>query len=598
MVRIRWLWKGLFYSFLSFRITYNTSIRNKVRFLYGFSGIVSLLILVVEFGFNYPQSWNQYIRLAILGVVYYLVFYEILGFIFSGESWRKLIRKRPVELAIAFLVIAQRILADNVIDYLGLEKSAGDRAALIFLSVSQAFLLVNFLIHIVRNAQFSALLRLNPSLVFLGSFAFVIIIGTLLLSMPRSTKGDISYIDTFFITVSATCVTGLSPVDISMHFTRTGQTILLGLIQIGGLGLMTLTSFFSYFLTGRVSVQTGLLMKDLLSEDSLGKVRSLIKDIAFATFAIEGIGVIYLYYTTPAHMFDSGSERLFYSLFHSVSAFCNAGFSLYPDSMMRMNLTGHFYQSGIMVLIVFGGLGFPVISQLYKKIRNPNDYRTRLSVAARIVLWTNLVLFVSGFIAFLFLESPYTLAGREFKERIFHSVFFTVTARTAGFNSVDTAAMGIPLVFFSFLLMWIGASPASTGGGIKTSTFAVVIIHIFSHLMGRERVEIYKKTVSEASVHRAYTSVILSLMVIFVSLFILVTYEPHSFLDLAFEAVSAFGTVGLSRGITGDLSSVSKITLSIVMLTGRVGILTFLTAMLPQRRQENYRYPVEYVIVG
>lgn len=581
------------------RIFYNTRVRVIARWVFTLSGLISLSILILEFGFYYPEEWNPFIRFAILAVVYYLVIYEFVSFLFTSEGYKGHLKNRKIEALIVILVILQRILEEDIAIFFDLDPHSGDRAALLFLSVSQGMLMINLVIHFVRTAQTSGFFKMNPSLIFLGSFALVILVGTSLLSMPRSIKSEMSPVDLFFISVSATCVTGLSPVDISRSFTGSGQLVLLTLIQVGGLGLMTLTSFFAYFLTGRASVQTGLLMRDLLSEDSLGEVRRLIKDIAIMTFGIEGAGAVFLFFTTPGWMHESVGERIFHSVFHSVSAFCNAGFSLYPDSMMSMNLNGRFYQTGIMILIVLGGLGFPVVSQAIKKFRNPSDHRIRLSVATRIVLWVNLFLYVAGFSAYFILESSSSLSGHNFPDRLFHSLFYSVTTRTAGFNTLDMESLGMPMIFFSFLLMWIGASPASTGGGIKTSTFAVVVIHVINYLMGRDRVEIYKKTVSPASVHRAYSSVILSLMVIFISIFLMVIIESKkSFLNIAFEAVSAFGTVGLSMGMTGDLESSSKVILSFLMLMGRVGVLTFLVALLPRKRQENYRYPDEYVIVG
>lgn len=593
---------GLQNTLLNWRIFYHTYISQIARFFYGLAGFASIAVLIMEFGFYYPPEYNILIEQTISGVIFYMVFYEFLSLLFTTEGFFNHIRTRKVELIIVLLVLVQWVIFSDMFErLLGFEKrgeDVGDRTALLFLSVSQIFLFLNTLLHVMRSGEFARVWSFNPSFVFLISFAFVILMGTLLLSMPRSTKADVSFIDIFFVVVSATCVTGLSPVDVSSVFTTTGQIILLAVIQIGGLGLMTLTSFFAFFLTGRVSIQSSLLMKDLLSEESLGNVKTLIRDIALVTFGIELLGAVYLYATTPAGLFHSFRDHAFYSLFHSVSAFCNAGFSLYSDSMVSLSHEGQPYLFGIMLLIMLGGLGFPVMSQLYSKYKNRHGLQKPVSVAVRLVLWVNLVLYITGFFMYFTMEQFHTLKGMGLSDQIFHSLFFTVTARTAGFNSTPTDMYGIQLTFFSLLLMWIGASPASTGGGIKTTTFAVVIIHIFNQLLGRDRVEIYKKTISDSTVQRAYMSVLLSLMAIFGAIFVLSIVEAHRFEDIIFEVVSAFGTVGLSRGITGDLTAVSKLILAFIMLMGRVGIVTFLIAFIPRKKQGSYRYPTEYVIVG
>ncbi|MCE9501005.1 MAG: portal protein [Leptospira sp.] len=570
------------------------------RFLFAFAGTVSMVTLTIEFGFYYPDDWAGLIRIINSTAIDYLVAYEILSLLFTSDKYSHYIRTHKAEITIVILVLLQKLFEKDIIDYLKLGEIGTNQAALLFLSINQIFLIFSNLTRFLRSTRLYSLNRVNPSFIFFLSFAAVILLGTLLLHLPKAQKIPVRTIDVLFTVVSATCVTGLSAVDIFSSFTRFGQLIIMSLIQVGGLGLMTLTSFFAIFLAGKASVNDKMLMKDLLSEDALGKVSSIIKQIALQTFAIEAIGAIVLYVNTPSLNNLHPDDKVFFAIFHSVSAFCNAGFSLYSNGLAETFLfTEKIYLSMIMILIVFGGLGFPVISQLFSKIQNPGDPRIRFSISSKLVLIVTGILIITGLIAYFYLESPYTLTNLNLYDRIFHSLFYSITTRTAGFNTLDMTRMGIPMVFFTLLLMWIGASPNSTGGGIKTSTFAVAGLHIADLVKGKDRLEIFHKTISTASISRASATIVLSLFVIFTAIFSLVLTEKFPFLDIAFEAVSAFGTVGLSRGITSALTDSGKIVISIVMFVGRVGIFTMLVAFTPKAPPSgNYRYPVEYVVVG
>jgi potassium uptake TrkH family protein len=474
----------------------------------------------------------------------------------------------------------------------------GDDGTLLFLSINQILFFFSNLAHFFRLSKNSESKKLNPSLIFILSFVAIIAIGVLFLHFPKSTNGNISSIDILFTTVSATCVTGLSTINISEAFTTTGKLIILLLIQIGGLGLMTLTSFFSIFLAGKVSVSDNLLVKDLLSEETIGRAKEILKQVTLLTLMIETIGAVLLYHSFPEHMKFTQSERIYFSIFHSISAFCNAGFSLFPDGLSVGFQNNKYFLSSIMVLIVFGGLGFPVLSQIKTKFLKPNNKHFRFSVSTKLALTVSLYLWILGFISYYFLESKFTLSGMSIFDRVFQSMFYSITTRTAGFNTLDIAQMGIPMTFMSFFLMWVGASPVSTGGGIKTTTFALSFLNILNQIRGKQRMEINHRTIASSSISRASATIVLSLFVIFSAVFILLITESGTFLDLCFEVVSAFGTVGLTRGITPNLSLYGKITICVVMFVGRVGILTLLIALSKKSKQINYSYPEEYVVVG
>ncbi len=441
--------------------------------------------------------------------------------------------------------------------------------------------------------------KISPSLLFVGSFAVIILVGAIVLHFPKAVNKSIPTIDILFTAVSATCVTGLSTLNIADAFTFTGQVILIFLMQAGGLGIMTLASFFGIFLTGKTSVNDKLLMKDLLSEQSLGEVKFLLFRIAIFSFVIEGVGTFFMYYSLPDSIASHWFDKLFLAIFHSVSSFCNAGFSLLPNGFANEEiLQSKLFLSSSMVLITFGGIGFPVLSQTYKLILNPKNPRIRYSVSAKIVLITSLILFVFCSIFFFILERNQSLQGLSLFDQIFHSLFYSVTLRTAGFNTIDMTLLGESMVFFSLFFMWVGASPTSTGGGIKTATFSIALLNIWFNIRGKKNVEFSKRTISRSSISRASATILLSFFVIFISLFLLTFSEKSNFLDLAFEIVSAYGTVGLSRGITEKLTFFGKIVVMSVMFIGRIGVFNLILAMVQDIEPANYQYPEEEVVVS
>jgi potassium uptake TrkH family protein len=572
------------------------------RILFGLSGFISGAILILDIGFEYPESYNRPVYLVVQIVLFIFVLYEFLGWLFTDGTFRDHLKKHRVELILAFLVAVQLLFRDRFVDFFFPEgsKEGGERAALLFLATSQLLFFLNQIIHASRRAGFLQSMKIHPSVVFMHSFTLIILIGTALLRMPKASRPDIPLIDIFFTAVSATCVTGLSTFDITTGLTRTGQIILLGLIQVGGLGLMTLTSFFSFYLAGRASLTQQMFMKELLSEDSLTEAKNIIRSIALMTFSIEAAGAVNLYFSIPASLVPDAGDRLFVAIFTSISAFCNAGFSLFPDSLYSLSLQSPYSIYTVMLLIILGGLGFPVLRDILSvlRFRRHHTMRRRLEFTSRIVLLTTVIMLVTGFLGIILLEDDGVLAGLSGQQYWLHSLFYAVTPRTAGFNTISVSQFGTPLTFFTLLLMWIGASPVSTAGGIKTTTIAVALIHIVNVLRGKTRIEIFKRSISETTIIRAYSTVLLSLMVIFAGIFAISIFEKKDFLDIAFEVVSAYGTVGLSRGITADLSLASKLILCVIMLTGRVGVLTFLISIVPSAKEQRYRYPSEYVVVG
>jgi len=455
---------------------------------------------------------------------------------------------------------------------------------------------------------------LNPAQMFVTSFFIIIIIGTFLLMLPKATVSGISVVDAFFTSVSAVCVTGLAVVDTGSYFTYFGQVIIFLLFQAGGLGIMTFTSYFSYFFRGNASFESQLILRDYTNTDKLSEVFAVLKRILLITLLIEGAGTLLIFNSLDRGLMPSLSDRLFFSGFHAVSGFCNAGFSLlrdsFYDSSFRFNYPLHLV---IAFLIIMGGLGFPIVFNLIMAIKSEfrslfrwlifREKRIRtpwlININTRLVLITTLALLAVGSLTIFILEYNNTLAEHRFAGKAIEAFFGAVTARTAGFNTFDMSALSVPAALIFMFLMWVGASPASTGGGIKTSTFAVAILSVLGIARGSTRLEVYKREIPDASVNRAFAIIFLSVIVIGLSIGLLSMLNPGiGFLDISFECISAYGTVGLSRGITADLTTAGKVVIALTMFIGRVSMLSILIAFFKRVYTGNYRYPGESILIN
>jgi len=441
-------------------------------------------------------------------------------------------------------------------------------------------------------------LGLRPVQIVVLSFVVVISLGTLLLLLPQSRKPgiDLSIVNALFTAASATCVTGLTVVNISNTFTLFGQLIILALIQIGGLGLMTMVGFFSIILRN-MSLNESLIMRDTLNYETLDKIGHMLLSILLITFTIELIGAISLYLFWIED-FASAKKTLYFSVFHAVSAFCNAGFSLFQNSFTNYSKSSAFNLI-ITSLIILGGLGFIVINDVIKVINLKfRKEPARLKVHTKLVLIVSIVLIIIGTLILFFFENKSLLCSYSIKEKLMISYFQSITARTAGFNTINVCGLANASCLILMILMFIGASPGSTGGGIKTSTFGIAIVSLRSFIQGRQRIEIFKRTLPRRSLNKVFGIIFVSAIFITVCVIILLLTEKASFMDILFEEMSAFGTVGLSRGITSSLSTPGKLVITITMLTGRIGPLAMALALTGKRSNAIYAYPEEEVIIG
>jgi Trk-type K+ transport system membrane component len=387
------------------------------------------------------------------------------------------------------------------------------------------------------------------------------------------------------------------------------------LFQIGGLGMMTFTSFFGFFFKGGHSLQSQLFLKDYINEDNISKIGSTLIKIILFTIGFELIASGLIFVIVDASLFSSTGERAFFALFHSISAFCNAGFSTLTNGLYETGFRTEYHMHLILAIsIIIGGIGFPVIVTYYQVAKRicTNYYNIFtqkdsfyhhtprvFNINTKLTTVTTFILLVAGFITYWVFEENNTLAGLDGYGKFVTAFFGSVTPRTAGFNTVDMTQLAMPTVLIYLILMWIGASPGSTGGGLKTTTFAVAVLNTLSIAKGKDRVEVFKRQIDPETVRKAFAVILLSFLVIGLGVFLVLFFNPElGILDVAFEIFSAFSTVGLSLGITAKLTTGSKLVVSIIMFLGRVGTLTVLVAFIRKTRSLRYKYPQEGVFIS
>ncbi len=425
-------------------------------------------------------------------------------------------------------------------------------------------------------------------------FLFAIIIGSLILRLPISLQDgvEISFVDSLFTVVSTICVTGLTVVDVSRTFSDFGFSVIAFFIQIGGLGVMTFSLMFFMILGRHTSYSTRELLKAERNSESSGTVIVFIKKLVLTVFIIEMIGAISLFFKFINIM--PLKRAIGYSIFHSISAFCNAGFSLFSTNMeeFRDSLIINFT---ISFLVIFGGLGFAVINSIinFRKKRHG-----RLNLTSRIAVFTSLILLIVGTVLFFIFEYNNTLIDLDIPHKLMISFFQSTSLRTAGFNTVQLENIKPETALISYFLMFIGASPGSTGGGIKTTTFALSIFFVIGILKKRKNVEIYGRRISWEIMNNALAIIIISMSYIVVATLLILLFESCSIQAATYEVISAFATVGVSLGITPELSFASKIIIMFTMFLGRLGPMTIAIAVAGEKKISNYNYPKEDILIG
>tara|TARA_R110002049_G_scaffold307520_1_gene508195 strand:+ start:3300 stop:5036 length:1737 start_codon:yes stop_codon:yes gene_type:complete len=570
--------------------------------IYRFIDIFILFFLIFDFGFKIDDVYKPYKLVGFFIIVITLMAFNVAKiFQFKDENLKKSVRFNLFVLLITFLTASAIILYNR--DYSIVEHTL--KTKVVFEVGLFFYLLVrlSFLIKYIYKIYF------NPAILFVGSFGIFSLMGAFFLMLPRVTTHGISFIDALFTSTSAICVTGLAVLDTANDFTQLGQTVILILIQIGGLGILTFTSFFAYFFKENSTFSEGRYVKDFTASENLQDVFKIAVKIVGFTLALETVGAILIY--SSIDTITSITNKTFFSIFHAISAFCNAGFSTSSSSFHDAGLRFDYsLQWVIMLLIVFGGLGYNIVfntltyfknslvNLFYEKRKLPSVRVITLN--SKLILVSTGLLLVIGFVFFYFSEANHTLKEHaSVFGKITTAMFSSVTPRTAGFNTVDYTQVATPSLLFVILLMWIGASPASTGGGIKTSTFAIAILNIIATAKGKKRIEINTREISSSTVNRAFAIICISLIVIGMGIILLLFFEPkRNLLEIAFECFSAYSTVGLSLNVTPHLSYASKIVVIMLMFFGRIGMLNLLFGMLGEVEQKFYQYPQESILIN
>ena len=425
-----------------------------------------------------------------------------------------------------------------------------------------------------------------------------------MLPASSETGQSLGLVDAVFTSTSASCVTGLVVVDTGTYLSKFGQIVVLVLIQIGGVGIMTMSTLFILMGGKKPGFTKRIILQDTFTNSKDYTIYSILKYVLIFTFAIEGFGAACLFFRFASA--TSFTEAFYLSLFHSISAFCNAGFSLFSDSFTRYN-QDWIFNLVISILIISGGIGFLVLAEVRRQFPFKRRTWSRCSLHTKIVLSSTMILLIISTLMILLMEWDNTLAPLSIPNRLMAAFFQGVSARTAGFNSIAIGNMANESLFFFILLMFIGASPGSCGGGIKTTTFTAIIALGKSRLFGYERPSIFNRTIPEENISKVISILLISAVVVIVAIMAILMTElgevAHSasrgkFLELVFEVVSAFGTVGLSTGITNGLSMAGKIIIIFVMFIGRIGPLVIALAVSRRPDRSQYYFAEENIMVG
>lgn len=444
--------------------------------------------------------------------------------------------------------------------------------------------------------RFAFLKKLSLSRKLILGFMGAILIGTLFLMMPFSSSGEenISFLTALFTITSAVCVTGLSVIDVGKELSTAGQIILLIFIQLGGLGIMTFSSFILLLIGKKITYEERELLKEERNLENNGGILWFLKKIILTVVIIEGTGALFLALRFAQDM--EIKKAVYYGIFHSVSAFCNAGFSLFSTNLEKY--AGSFVVTMTTAyLIIIGGIGFTVIDSILFATRKKVK---RFDLTSKVAILVSMILVILGTVLFLILEynNRGTIGEMSFFKKILASFFQSVTTRTAGFNSVPFGNLTEGSVFLFCILMFIGASPGSTGGGIKTTTFGVIIFYVISVVKKRESVVIFNRRIGWEVLNRAIVVLILALLYVGIITLIIVSIDEFTLEQTIFEVVSAFATTGLSLGITPELGTISKILIICTMFLGRLGPMTFALALGGSNKVDKIQFPKENILVG
>ena len=584
-------------------LDYCNLVTKVMRWISFFISLLAIASIVTYHGYHISEKGAQIIKTILCATLWFYIFKYFLLLFYSLKR-KEYIKNSRFEFVFILILILYFLLISILLLFMkAADAGAYNHYHILFMQIC---FFVIMIIGLSKNSDIYSRITLSPPVMMLISFLILIVSGTILLSMPRMTHYPISFIDTLFTAASAGSVTGMSVVDIGQTFTLKGQIVILFLIQMGGLSILTFATFFTVFLS---RATTGLkyqyFVKELMYSNRLPDSFILLKEIVSMAFIIELFGTLLLFiYWKNAGLFSGAGETFLYAVFHAISAFNNSGISLWDTNFMN-DMVSHSYfpQAVIMLMVLLGGLGFLTISDIWnprhRKERKKYPWK-KLMPGTRIIIKTTFYILLVGTIIFFFVEYNHSLKySHSFFNKVYNAVFQVVVSRTSGFNTVNVSSITISGMLLLMLLMFIGASPGSTGGGIKNTTFFVIIKSVIATIQGKKHIEFEKKTIPFELVDKSYSIVVMSLMLIFISTFTLSLFEPmQNLTTLMLESISAFSTTGLSTGAPAEFSTGGKFMLVINMYVGRIGTLTLAFALSKRTKELPHQYPDTYFMVG
>ncbi|HEY4652659.1 MAG TPA: potassium transporter TrkG [Pontibacter sp.] len=570
--------------------------------------VLSVGLLVYAHGVVESPVTLQHLYYVIDGILAVFVLIYLLRILYTFERL-KFIRRTWFEgtlMAIILVNLVGTYLLNLPVIYTVFESIGIPLSVELYRIMVSLYMLMLLIIELLETKVHLKALQVKPAVTFLLSFISLIVMGTALFMLPKMTTvpGGMRFIDALFMATSASCITGLVVVDPGTYLSFSGQVVLLVLVQLGGLGVMTFATFFAMLMRSGIGIRHHVAMHEIMESESISFTRGLLRKLIGMTLTIEAFGsvLVFMSWGNDIVFADLGT-KIFYSIFHAVSGFCNAGFSLYAEGLYSDVLrNAYILHLALALLIILGSLGFPSMIDLF----SPSALRERLhapwrnwKLLTRITVYTSIGLLAFGTVTFFLLEYFNTLAGLNFAEALVTAFFQSATTRSGGLHTVDMSVISVPALLIMMMLMFVGASPGSMGGGIKTTTLVVIMLSVWATIRGKKNIEIGNRTVPASVSYKAFA--VFTFAVVFNIFFLIILTISDSQFDvirLAFEQVSAFATVGLSTGITAGMSDVGKVVLILSMYIGRVGTLTLALAISTRAYSTAYKYPDAHLAIG
>ncbi|WP_206366871.1 MULTISPECIES: TrkH family potassium uptake protein [Sphingobacterium] len=586
-------------SFLKFVFRYRKGIVDKIMF---YVSMICALTVIVHVGYITNPDVAIYTKKSIFCMFYGLFLLELIrtgSSIYASRRINVSQYSGVVVVACLTFIMLARLSGWSFLAYFAREEWMYFGIGVIFLS------------ELSKSSLFFDNFYFNPTILFVISFIGLILIGTLLLMLPRTTlHAPLSFMDALFMATSAVCITGLTVSDISTNFSLFGQSVIMVLIQVGGLGIMTFTGFFGYFFSGGFSFKNQLMFGEILGENKLNSVISTLLTIISITLLFEFIGAAFIFFSLDSAHFDNVGQQVFFSVFHSISSFCNSGFTILQDGIGNINYRFNYgFQIVLALIFVLGGMGFGTVYNFYTYVKSqlkalfsaivekrPFKHKAQqFSFNTKFIVLCNMIVLFLATVSYYLMEQKFTLSEDKSAVGEWVTSFFMANAsRSAGFNSVNISFVNIPTLIMITTLMWIGVAPGSTGGGVKVTTIALAFMNIIALARGKDSIEIFRRKIASESINKAFAIIILSVLTITFSFILLNVTDPDKeMIPLLFESVSAYTTCGLSMGVTQSLSAAGKFIIIVTMFVGRVGMLTLLVAFIKNTKNKSYIYPTE-----